>query len=143
MFRNRVRELSYLDSRYSRSGAELAVLYGRRRVGKSTLLFEWCKDKPHLYFFAARLPAQSLLVELSQQIAEVTGFHGETISMHDIFTYRQSDVSKDGTVQGEFQSTGIQPQCLSRLKSFGLQLPRNLFEQGRCATDRLDTLRTK
>jgi pilus assembly protein CpaF len=77
------------------------------------------------------------------QIAEVTGFHGETISMHDVFAFRQTDVAPDGAVQGEFESTGIQPQCLSRLKSFGLQLPRAVFEQGRCATDRLDMLRTK
>ena len=56
MFLNRQRELSYLDARYARSGAEFAVLYGRRRVGKSSLIYEWCQGKPFLYFFAARLP---------------------------------------------------------------------------------------
>ena len=40
MFRNRQRELAYLDSRYARPGAEFAVSYGRRRVGKSTLVYE-------------------------------------------------------------------------------------------------------
>jgi len=29
MFLNRERELSYLDSRYRRPGAEIAVIYGR------------------------------------------------------------------------------------------------------------------
>ena len=49
MFLDRRRELSYLDNRYGRPQAELAVLYGRRRVGKSALVYQWCEDKPHLY----------------------------------------------------------------------------------------------
>lgn len=53
MFRNRTRELEYLDRRYARDGAEFVVLYGRRRVGKSTLMYEWGKEEPMLYFFAA------------------------------------------------------------------------------------------
>lgn len=69
MFLDRQRELAYLDSRYSRPGAEFAVLYGRRRVGKSTLIYEWCQGKPHLYFFAARLPGQALLAEFSHNLA--------------------------------------------------------------------------
>ena len=56
MFHNRQRELGYLERRYAQPGAEFAVLFGRRRVGKSSLIYEWCREKPHLYFFAARLP---------------------------------------------------------------------------------------
>jgi AAA+ ATPase superfamily predicted ATPase len=69
MLINRQRELAYLDSRYARSGAELAILYGRRRVGKTTLMYEWCQGKSYLYFFAARLPSGALLAEFSQQLA--------------------------------------------------------------------------
>ncbi len=69
MLINRQRELAYLDSRYARRGAELAILYGRRRVGKTTLMYDWCQGKPHLYFFAARLPDGALLAEFSQQLA--------------------------------------------------------------------------
>ena len=73
MLRNRKRELAFLDNRYARSGAEFVVLYGRRRVGKTTLIYEWCQDKPAVYFFAARLPAQVLLQEFSQQVAQALG----------------------------------------------------------------------
>jgi AAA+ ATPase superfamily predicted ATPase len=69
MLLDRQRELAYLDSRYARPGAEFAVLYGRRRVGKTTLVYEWCQGKPHLYFFAARLPDQALLHEFSHHLA--------------------------------------------------------------------------
>ena len=77
MLQNRTRELAYLDRRYAhtgaKSGAEFVVLYGRRRVGKSTLIFEWSQDKPSLYFFAARLPGNVLLSEFSAQVAQALG----------------------------------------------------------------------
>ena len=73
MLQNRTRELRYLDRRYAQRRAEFVVLYGRRRVGKSTLIYEWSQDKPSLYFFAARLPDQVLLAEFSQLIAHAFG----------------------------------------------------------------------
>lgn len=72
MFLNRTRELGYLDARYRRPGAEIAVLYGRRRVGKSALVYEWSKDKPHLFFFAQRLDSATLLQQFSHEIALLT-----------------------------------------------------------------------
>ena len=52
MFLNRTRELGYLSERYAAGRAEIVVLYGRRRVGKSALLFEWSEGKPCIFFFA-------------------------------------------------------------------------------------------
>ncbi|MBX7236417.1 MAG: ATP-binding protein [Caldilineales bacterium] len=83
MFRNRQRELGYLESRYARPGAEFAVLYGRRRVGKSSLIYEWCREKPHLYFFAARLPGQALLHEFGRQLAAALGQPERTFANWD------------------------------------------------------------
>ncbi|MBK6561968.1 ATP-binding protein [Candidatus Amarobacter glycogenicus] len=54
MFLNRTRELGYLNDRYGAGRSEIVVLYGRRRVGKSALLFEWSEGKPCIYFFARR-----------------------------------------------------------------------------------------
>jgi len=73
MMQNRIRELEYLDRRYTRTGAEFVILYGRRRVGKSTLIYEWSKEKRSLYFFAARLPDHVLLGEFSQLVAQALG----------------------------------------------------------------------
>ncbi len=69
MFLNRERELGYLDSRYSRQDAEIAVIYGRRRVGKSALAFEWSKDKRRVFFFAQRLDSDTLLRQFSHELA--------------------------------------------------------------------------
>jgi len=55
MFVNRRRELRSLNDRYSGRQAELFVLYGRRRTGKSALLRQWCQDKPHIYFLASQV----------------------------------------------------------------------------------------
>ena len=73
MFLNRTRELTFLDSRFARPGAEFVVMYGRRRVGKSSLIYHWCQGKPAIYFFAARLPDAVLLREFSQEIAKALG----------------------------------------------------------------------
>lgn len=85
MFLNRERELSYLDSRYGRPGAEIAVIYGRRRVGKSALVHEWSKDKRRVFFFAQRLDSATLLRQFSQELARVDETESE--ALRD-FSYR-------------------------------------------------------
>ena len=53
-FVNRKSELAQLQSLHNRAGADLAVVYGRRRLGKTALLREFSKDKPHCYYMASR-----------------------------------------------------------------------------------------
>ncbi|MDX9813540.1 MAG: ATP-binding protein [Sulfurimonadaceae bacterium] len=50
MFINRQRELSLLNDEYISGRFAFTVLYGRRRAGKTTLLKEYIKDKPSIYF---------------------------------------------------------------------------------------------
>jgi len=52
MFVDRVRELQLLEERYASGKAELFVLYGRRRVGKTELLRAYCEGKPHVFYVA-------------------------------------------------------------------------------------------
>lgn len=63
MFLNRHTELELLEERYESGRAELFVLYGRRRVGKTELLAQFCRDKRHIFFVA------DLDVELTQRAA--------------------------------------------------------------------------
>ena len=50
MFVGREAEMKFLQDKYAEDGGQLIVLYGRRRVGKTETLREFCKDKPHGFF---------------------------------------------------------------------------------------------
>jgi AAA+ ATPase superfamily predicted ATPase len=52
VFINRQAELQTLEKRYASDQAELFVLYGRRRVGKTELLTQFCRDRRHIFFVA-------------------------------------------------------------------------------------------
>jgi len=68
MFINRKTELDQLSHLYHSNHAELFVLYGRRRVGKTELLREFCSDKSHLFFIATLSSDIEQLATFSRQI---------------------------------------------------------------------------
>ena len=68
MFINRKAELEQLSRLYSSDHAELFVIYGRRRVGKTELLHAFCVDKPHIFFIATLSSDTEQLATFSQQI---------------------------------------------------------------------------
>ena len=72
MFVNRTRELAFLENRYASTEAELIVLYGRRRVGKTELLRTFCQEKPHVFFVADLGTEEGQLAEFTRQIGEFT-----------------------------------------------------------------------
>lgn len=56
MFIGREAELKFLNDKYEENGGQLIVLYGRRRVGKTETLREFCKGKPHVFFSCTQTP---------------------------------------------------------------------------------------
>jgi pilus assembly protein CpaF len=66
-------------------------------------------------------------------IQEITGMEGDVISMQEIFAFRQTGVSPDGTVEGHFHATGVRPRFMERLRAFGLQVPDHVFDPARRA----------
>lgn len=54
-FIGRERELGVLEELWSSADAELFVLYGRRRVGKTELLQQFCQGRKAVYFQAAQV----------------------------------------------------------------------------------------
>ena len=71
MFIGRERELGVLDKLYRSEKFEFAVIYGRRRVGKTTLINEFIKDKKAVYFTGVENNAVQNLDNLSRSILEV------------------------------------------------------------------------
>jgi len=72
-FVDRLRELEALDQRYATEQAELIVVYGRRRVGKTELIRQFCHDKPHVYFEAAQVTDPDNLRHFVEQAGRATG----------------------------------------------------------------------
>ena len=70
MFYCRERELGDLNRRYAKDNFECLVVYGRRRVGKTALINEFCKDKPTVFFSALNASVQENLEALSKAIFE-------------------------------------------------------------------------
>lgn len=68
MFINRQKELDLLNTMYGSNRAELFVLYGRRRVGKTELLRAFAQGRPHLFFIATLSADLEQLAAFSQQI---------------------------------------------------------------------------
>lgn len=70
MFHCRDKELHDLNKRYKKNDFECIVVYGRRRVGKTALINEFCKDKPTVFFSALNASSQENLEALSKAIYE-------------------------------------------------------------------------
>ena len=66
MFIGRERELGVLDKLYRSEKFEFAVIYGRRRVGKTALINEFIKDKKAVYFTGVENNAVQNLDNLSR-----------------------------------------------------------------------------
>ena len=53
-FIDREKEMATLIEEYNKDSSSLVVMYGRRRVGKTTLIREFIKDKNALFFLASQ-----------------------------------------------------------------------------------------
>lgn len=71
-FIGRHQELQTLEAEYRRDGG-FVVIYGRRRVGKTTLIKEFMKGKPAFYFLATEEVESQSMKRLSGVIARATG----------------------------------------------------------------------
>lgn len=70
MFYNRRNELKRLNGRFNSEQAELLIVYGRRRVGKTVLLQQFVIDKPHIYFLADFSSEKEQLTQFSERIRQ-------------------------------------------------------------------------
>jgi AAA+ ATPase superfamily predicted ATPase len=54
-FIDRENELAALEKAWKGQESQLLVIYGKRRVGKTELIKQFIKDKPHIYFLGQRV----------------------------------------------------------------------------------------
>ena len=70
-FVGRENELSTLELLYASDCFQMPIIYGRRRVGKTSLITHFIQEKPAIYFSALESTAKENLIALSQAIADL------------------------------------------------------------------------
>ena len=71
-FIDRIEEMKTLEQEYAREGSSLVILYGRRRVGKTTLISEFIKNKNALFFLASEEAEVQNRNAFKEKVAEFT-----------------------------------------------------------------------
>ena len=94
MFYCREKELSDLNRRYSEGKFECAIVYGRRRVGKTALINEFCKNKPTIFFSALNATSGENLEALSRAIYEKDHKDGTSAPVYQSFDDALSDITR-------------------------------------------------
>lgn len=94
MFHCRDKELYDLNRRYDKGNFECIVVYGRRRVGKTALINEFCKGKPTVFFSALNASSQENLEALSKAIYEKDHPGAETAPVYPSFDAAFAEITR-------------------------------------------------
>ena len=71
MFIGRERELTALKEWYDKDGIGMMVIYGRRRIGKSTLITKFAKGKRTIFYTATKIGKNRNLELFSKQVVDL------------------------------------------------------------------------
>jgi len=72
-FINREEELSFLKNKYQEKNSQFIILWGKRRVGKTELVKQFVRNKPHVYFLSESTSEQEQLSRFSKSIGQFFG----------------------------------------------------------------------
>jgi hypothetical protein len=69
-FIDRMEELAFLEEKWLEPEPQLIILWGKRRVGKTELVKQFIKDKPHVYFLSESTNEREQLFRFSQALGQ-------------------------------------------------------------------------
>lgn len=84
MFIGRKKELASLENSYRKQGFSMTVITGRRRIGKSTLIREFIRDKKAIYYTATKVGNERNLELLTQQVVGVLAPEMKGVDFHSL-----------------------------------------------------------
>jgi pilus assembly protein CpaF len=64
-------------------------------------------------------------------VQEITGMEGLTITMQEIFSFKQTRVDAQGNVKGYFKFQGVRPKFIEKFNAAGISVPQELFDPER------------
>lgn len=85
MFIGRETELKRLERMYSSDKLEFATVYGRRRVGKTTLINHFLEGRRSIFFACQKSSVNENLIELSAQVSTFLGYGVKFSSFTEAF----------------------------------------------------------
>jgi len=71
------------------------------------------------------------LVDGSRRIIsfqEIVGMEGDTIHIHELFSFEQTGIDEEGKVRGRFRARGIRPRFMERFAALNIPIPYELFD---------------
>jgi len=83
MFVGRERELNLLNKLYHKNNFQMVVMYGRRRIGKTTLIKKFIEDKPAIFFVAQEANDKLNLELFSKQVFSFFNISGQFGAFRD------------------------------------------------------------
>lgn len=89
-------ELRKMNRRFDEDNFECIVIYGRRRVGKTALINEFCKDKKTIYYSALNATAQENLEALSKAIHQYNHPDDDNYPVYASFEAALAEIGRIG-----------------------------------------------
>ncbi len=62
-----------------------------------------------------------------KNVAEVVGMQGDTVTLQEIFRFKEEGFDKNRKILGQFQAMGMIPTFIEKFEKRGLKIPRSLF----------------
>lgn len=78
----------------------------------------------HLIIQIGRLSDGSRKIK---NVTEVVGMQGDTVTLQEIFRFKEEGFDKNRKVLGQFQAMGMIPTFIEKFEQRGLKIPRSLF----------------
>ena len=97
-FIGRKQEIEALENLYKADGFQMVTLYGRRRVGKSTLLDKFCEKKKTIFYTAVKSTPQRNLELMTKCVLDVLAPEMKAVSFStfdDLFSFMSSEFAKE------------------------------------------------
>ena len=62
-----------------------------------------------------------------KNITEIVGMQGDVVTLQEVFRFKEESFTKEGKIVGQFQASGIIPNCVEKFERKGIKIPRDLF----------------
>ena len=98
MFIGREKELKTLENLYSKDGIGMTIIYGRRRIGKSTLIAEFIKNKKAIFYTATKVGKERNIELFARQVVATLLPALDSIkfeSLESIFDFINKTIGKE------------------------------------------------